>query len=162
MDRKLIDQYEAGGGALLRSIDGLTESDLLKVPPPDANVGKWSIQQIVIHLMDADLIWTSRMKCIIAEDHPQILGYDETKFAANLLYDRQDAKMAIQIFDLNRRQFARVLRKLPESAFTRTGHHNERGDISLADSVQAIVQHLDGHLKFIHKKRELFGKPIKK
>ena len=53
MDPKLIDLYESGGGKLQRSITGLSNEDLLWIPPLDAQIGLWSIQQIVIHLIDA-------------------------------------------------------------------------------------------------------------
>jgi hypothetical protein len=161
MDPKLIDQYESGGNKLQKAITGLSSQDLLWVPPPDAQIGLWSIQQVVIHLMDADLIGTNRMKSIIAEDHPTILGYDESKFAASLFYEAQNAESAIGLLDLNRRQFAKVLRKLPDSSFSRTGQHNERGSITLGQCLQWRVEHIDHHLNFVFKKREKLAKLLK-
>jgi hypothetical protein len=161
MDPKLIDQYESGGSKLQKAITGLSSQDLLWVPPPDARIGLWSIQQVVIHLVDADLIGTNRMKSIIAEENPAILGYDETKFAASLFYEAQNAESSIGLLDLNRRQFAKVLRKLPDSSFSRTAQHNERGTITLGQCVQWRVEHIDHHLGFISKKREKLGKPLK-
>jgi len=162
MDRNLIDEYEHGGEILARAIDGLLQADLLAAPPAGAaDIGSWTIQQIIIHLMDADLVWTARMKSIIAEDHPQILGYDESKFAARLFYDLQDAQQAVRIFDLNRKMFARVLRKLSDSAFARTGTHNERGEITLDAAVQAMVQHVPHHVNFIRLKRDKLGNPMR-
>jgi hypothetical protein len=161
VDTQLIDKYETGGRLLRTSIIGLGKDDLLWIPPPSPDLGSWSIQQIVLHLMDADLIWSERMKSIIAEDNPQIIGYDESKYAAGLFYDRQDASRAVELFDLNRRQFTIVLRKLPQSAFTRTGNHSERGPITLAQSVQYMVEHVDHHIQFINKKRNKMGKPLK-
>lgn len=160
MDRKnLIEEYEAGARALAQAIDGLSSRDLLIPPPADVpGIGAWSIQQVVIHLMDSDLIATARMKCIIAEDHPQIIGYDESKFAANLFYDLQDTQAAVRIFDLNRKLFATVLRKLPDSAFSRTATHNERGEITLDSGLRSIVHHLSHHLDFIRRKRQKLGK----
>ena len=161
MDRKTIDEYESGGEKLKAAIAGMTKQDLLWAPPPDAPVGRWSIQQIVIHLMDADLVWAERMKRIIAEENPLIIGYDESKFSVNLFYAEQDAQNSINILDLNRRQFTVVLRKLPDSAFARTGCHNERGFITLAQSVEGMAWHIDHHIGFIHKKRDKLGKPLK-
>ncbi|HEX4053330.1 MAG TPA: DinB family protein [Tepidisphaeraceae bacterium] len=158
MDRKWIDQYESGGEKLQKAVAGLSKQDLLWTPPADAGIGRWSIQQIVIHLMDSDLIWASRMKSIIAEENPTILGYNESKFTDNLFYADQDAEAATRLFDLNRHQFARVLRKLPDSAFSRTGQHNERGTITLGQSLQGIAEHVDHHLGFIRKKRDQLGK----
>src|SRR5687767_15967180 len=126
MDRELIEHYAAGGEKLAMAIRGLTREDLLAVPAADAGpeVGKWSIQQVVIHCMDSDLIATDRIKRMIAEDNPSLIGYDENKFVQNLFYDEQPAELAAQIIELNRKQFANVLRRLPESALQRKGTHN--------------------------------------
>ena len=161
MDRKIVEQYESGGDKLKAAIAGLSKQEMLWTPTPEAGIGNWSIQQIVLHLLDADLIWAARMKCIVAEENPVILGYDESKFAASLLPEEQDADNAVRIFDLNRRQFTRVLRKLPDSAFSRTGRHIELGVITLGQIVQREVEHVDHHLNFIRKKRDKLGKPLK-
>lgn len=155
--QELIEQYAAGGARLIASIAGLTEAELKSFPVP----GTWSIQQIVVHMADSDMIWVFRMKRMIAEERPLMMGYDESDFAANLLCDEQSAADAVTLFDLNRRQFARVLRKLPTAALERKGIHSERGEISVVDSIKTMVEHVDHHLNFIHKKRALLGKPLK-
>jgi DinB superfamily len=161
MDRKIIDAFETGGKKLRNAIAGLTPKDLLWVPPPGAGIGRWSIQQVVLHLMDDELIWTSRMKTIIAEENPQILGFDESKFAANLFPEEQDAQAAVDIVELNRPLFAAVLRKLPEAAFARTGRHNDLGSFTLEQAVQWTTEHLEHHVLYIALKRARLGKPLK-
>ena len=160
MDAKQIEHYAAGGEKLSLAIRGLTREDLLAVPGADANVGKWSIQQVVIHCMDSDLIATDRLKRMIAEDNPSLIGYDENRFVQNLYYAEQPADVAVQIVDLNRKVFAEVLRRLPSSAWDRKGTHNERGPINVAGYLKSTVDHLDHHLNFIHKKRAHMGKEM--
>jgi len=152
----LIDKYEQGGEQLLLAIRGLTRDDLLAVPIP----GKWSTQQVVLHLMDSDLIAADRMKRVIAEDNPTLIGYDENRFATGLRYEDQDAATAAKILDMNRKLFAPVLRKLPDSAFARTGNHNERGKVTLLNLLETYAHHLEHHLKFIHEKRAAMGKEM--
>jgi len=160
MDPKLIEKFAAGGEQLSMAIRGLTREDLLAVPAPDANVGKWSIQQVVIHCMDSDLIAVDRIKRMVAEENPSLIGYDENKFVQNLFYDEQDAEIAVQLVDLNRKQFARVLRKLPDAALQRKGTHNERGPLTAGKYIQSTIEHLDHHLTFIHAKRANMGKEM--
>jgi len=160
MDPKLIEKFAAGGEQLSMAIRGLTREDLLAVPAPDANVGKWSIQQVVIHCMDSDLIAVDRIKRMVAEENPSLIGYDENKFVQNLFYDEQDAEIAVQLVDLNRKKFARVLRKLPDAALQRKGTHNERGVQTAGKYIQFTIEHLDHHLKFIHAKRANMGKEM--
>lgn len=150
----LIHEYEIGGERLRNSIKGLTLEDLLAYPVP----GTWSIQEIVIHLMDSDLIGADRMKRIAAMERPQLIGYDESAFIQKLFPSEQSAADAVVVFDLNRKLFAKTLRKLPPETFERTGQHNEIGTVSLKDMLAKYVKHLDHHLKFIVDKREKLGK----
>ena len=161
MDRKRIVEFESGGQKLARAIDGLNRRELLWVPPPGAGIGLWTIQQVVLHLRDDELIWTERMKRMIAEDNPTILNYDESKFAAKLFPEEQDAQAAVQILDLNRRLFAAVLRKLPDSAFERAGQHDDLGVFTLGQAVVWTVEHLDHHIHYIALKRQKIGKALK-
>jgi hypothetical protein len=157
---QLIDHYETGAEKLSLAIRGLTREDLLAVPDPAANVGRWSIQQVVIHCMDSDLVSTDRMKRMIAEDNPTLLGYDENKYVAGLFYNEQPVEDAVRIIDLSRKTFAKVLRKLPPEAFERTGVHNERGRLTVGSYLKAVVDHLEHHIRFIHDKRAYMGKEM--
>lgn len=154
MSPSLIDQYEAGGAKLRQAIQNLTPEDLRAFPVPNT----WSIQQIVLHLVDTDLVLADRMKRVIAEDNPPLIGFDETRFAQRLAYHDQPAADAVTLFDLNRRLFSRVLRSLPPTAFERTGVHNQRGPLTLAQILQTSIRHLDHHLKFLYDKRALLKK----
>ncbi len=157
MHEELIEQYAQGGEKMRLAIRGLTEEDLRSFPVP----GTWfPFSRIaVMHVMrQRRLISADRMKRIIAEDNPTLIGYDETKFSKNLYYDDQSAADAITILDMNRKLFAQVLHRLPEEAFKRTGMHNERGKVALGQYLQSTVNHLEHHLKFVYEKREKLGK----
>ena len=154
MDRSLIDQYLKGSDDLRMAVRGLEREDLLAHPVP----GTWSIQEIVIHLADSDLVISERMKRVIAEDNPPLIGFDESKFVRNLHYAEQSVEDAVNLLELNRRQMARVLAKLSDSAFDRKGTHNERGVMTLETLLRGAVTHLAHHLKFVVDKREKLGK----
>ena len=154
MDATMISDYLSAAPKMRQAVAGLSTADLNAHPIP----GTWSIQQIIIHLMDADLIWTDRAKCVIAEDNPPLIGYDESKFAAKLHYELWPVDEAITIFELNRKNFAKVLQSLPAATFERKGTHNEAGELRLADMIPRMIRHVDHHLKFVHEKRKLLGK----
>jgi hypothetical protein len=162
MNEQLIEQFAGGGEKLSLAIRGLTREDLLWTPDEmDAKtIGKWSIQQVVIHSVDSDLVCSDRLKRMIAEHNPTLIGYDENKWVANLFYDDQDAEDAVELLDANRKLFATVLRKLPESAWSRKGNHNERGEIAVGGYLKSTVEHLEHHISFIHKKRAKMGKEM--
>jgi uncharacterized damage-inducible protein DinB len=148
MNAQTIDDYEAGGTKLEQAIRGLTGEDLLASPPSEPEIGKWTIQQVVLHLCDSDLVYAERMKRVIAEENP------------TLHYAEQSAEDAVTLLATVRRQMARILRKLPESAFARSGNHTEYGKRTLAHLVEGAVKHLDHHIAFIHKKRAAMGKEM--
>jgi hypothetical protein len=98
------------------------------------------------------------MKRVIAEDRPQLLAFDENRWVTGLHYELQSAPDAADLFALNRRLLAGVLRVLPDAAFARAGVHSERGEMTLETIVQFAVNHLEHHLKFLYEKREKLGK----
>jgi uncharacterized damage-inducible protein DinB len=156
MDRSLIEQFVAGSAKLRRAVEGLTPAELRAKPGP----GKWSIQEIVIHLVDSDSIAIDRMKRILSEDNPPLLYADETAYVDRLYTDEQSVEDALTLFDVGRRQFARILRKLPDDAFRRRGTHNRKGEVTVGQMVADYVKHVDDHLKFVIAKRANLGKPL--
>ncbi len=157
MNSEVINAYANGAGAVLEAIQGLSADDFRATPVPNT----WSIGQIVLHLMDSDLIASDRMKRIIAEENPSLIGYNESAFAGKLFYDKQDPFQAAELFRMNRQMTALIFRNLPAAAFSRVGTHNERGRVTLGDMLASYVEHLEHHLAFIRQKRELLGKPLK-
>ncbi len=154
MNDPIISDYERGGKLVGEAIAGLSHEQLLAHPVP----GTWSIQEIVVHLMDSELIAIDRMKRIIAMENPQLIGYDETAFSKKLFYDEVSAADAVTILDLSFKNFAKVLRKIPAESWKRKGIHNERGAISLEEYLASMVKHRDHHLKFVRDKRKMLGK----
>jgi uncharacterized damage-inducible protein DinB len=154
MNNDLIQRYEEGAGELTSAVAGLTRNEFLALPIP----GTWSIQQIVIHVLDADLVVTDRMKRTIAEENPTLMSFDESAWVKNLHYDEWSADDAVTIFELNRRNFAKLLRKLPEAAFERVGTHSEKGPMTLRQMIEMITSHARHHLKFVKDKRTILDK----
>jgi hypothetical protein len=154
VNRALIDQYEAGATHPAKAIEGLSKADLNAFPV----AGMWSIQQVILHLLDSDLVGADRIKRVISEPNPILYAYDENLWTKNLSYERLDPALACEIFRLNRLMIASILRNLPDAAFARTGNHTERGVESLEDLVTGYTDHLAHHLKFVREKRQKLGR----
>lgn len=158
MDRSLIDAYETAPAKLRAAVKGLTREELTARPGP----GKWSILEVAIHIVDSDMISIDRMKRILIEDNPALLYADETAYVDKLFTHDQDLEDALTLLEIGRRQWARVLRRLPDSAFERTGQHNRSGTVTVGAMVPSYIKHIDDHLKYILEKREKLGKPLAK
>ena len=150
---ELTDAYLAGVGELRAAVAGMTREQLTARPVP----GKWSTLEVVAHLADFDPVYAERMKRVIALERPSLLGADESLFARSLAYQERDPEEEFALMDLTRKQMARILRTLPDSALERVGVHNERGEKTLADLLTGVVDHVRSHLPHVHEKRKALG-----
>jgi hypothetical protein len=156
MTPELIDEFERSPARLRASTEGLTDAELKARPVP----GKWSILEVVVHIADSDAIAIDRMKRMLIEDNPPLLYADETAYVQKLFTHDQSLEDALLLLEIGRRQFARVLRKLPPEAFARTGAHNKSGTKTVGGMVQGYINHIDEHMPFIAEKRAALGKPM--
>lgn len=150
---ELIAAYLEGPKVLRQAVAAMTRDQLLARPVP----GKWSTLEVVCHLADFDPILADRMKRVIAEDKPTLIGADEKRFAAALAYHDRDVEEELTIIDKTRQQLARILCKLPNEALSRVGIHNERGPRTLEQLLTTTINHIPHHVKFIHEKRQALG-----
>lgn len=151
MDRSVIEKYVAGGKQLKDAYEGLTKQELFAIPIPNT----WSLHQIAVHMMDSDLIGSDRMKRIACMDKPLLIGYDETGFNNLPGIEDIDTFEAIELFAKNRVFTGKILSKLSDETFSRYGIHSEKGKVTLQEMVNNYIQHLDGHLDWISKKRKM-------
>jgi hypothetical protein len=149
----MIDAYLAGPRELRRSVAGMSPEQLRARPVP----GKWSTLEVVCHLADFDPILADRMKRVIAEERPQLIGADENRFVAALAYQDRDLEEELTIVERTRSQLARILRTLDEDALARVGVHSERGPRTLEQLLETATNHIPHHLKFIAEKRKALG-----
>jgi hypothetical protein len=150
---QLIDNYLSGVALLRQAVAGMSREQLLARPI----AGKWSTQEVVCHLADFDPILADRMKRVIAEDRPTLVGADENRFAAALAYGDRDVAEELAIIEQTRRQMARILHTLPAEALGRVGVHNERGPRTLEQLLTTAANHIPHHVKFIQEKRQALG-----
>lgn len=156
MSLEIVERYAAGGPLLSYAAQGLTREQEQARPGP----GTWSIAELVVHLLDCDLVYADRMKYIIAEENPTLLAFDENGWITALDAQNMPVEEAVNLLVANRHWMTRILRKLPESAFARSGMHTERGRLTLADCVVTMANHIDHHLKFLYGKRANLGVSI--
>ena len=86
---------------------------------------------------------------------PRLDTYDETQFANMLHCHELELDDVCEAFRRNRRLTAQMLRATPETDFDRVADHPEVGDLSLGRLVRIYVHHLDYHVEYIRRKREM-------
>ena len=140
--------------ALPRSIDGLSPQQLLQPERP----GKWSIGQTLQHLADSEVVWAWRMRLILAQDRPQLTGYDQDLWAERLHYDKVDPSDALELFGVLRRANLRLVEQASPADLKRTGIHVERGEESLEHLRRLYAGHDLLHLRQIERIRGAVGR----
>lgn len=150
MQSPLVDRYLDGFRALREATAGVSREQQLLRPVP----GRWSILEVVCHLSDMELVFTDRMKRVIAEDRPTFFDADPDVFAHGLAYHERSLPEELTLIELSRRQMARILGSLPAEALTRTGTHSTAGPLTLEQLLTKVTDHLNHHVQFILEKRQ--------
>jgi DinB superfamily len=149
----LLDAYLEGPDRLRSAVSGVGRKQLIARPIP----GKWSVLEVVCHLADTDANIAHRIKRLLSEDRPAFDRVQPDLMQAALAYHERDVEEELTLFDVGRRQIARILTASPAGAWERTGVVGDRGDRSVAQMVDGAVQHLAHHLAFVAEKRRALG-----
>jgi uncharacterized damage-inducible protein DinB len=144
-DREPMTVVRATPAALRRAIEGLSIEQLRRPEQP----GKWSIAHVLQHLADSDLVWGWRVRLILAQDRPQLTGYDQDLWADRLHYDKSDPAMSLETFDVLRRANLRLLDRATPEDLKRVGVHVERGEETIGHLLRLYAGHDLLHLNQI-------------
>ena len=148
-DRDPSDVLREMPSALSRAIEGLSPQQLRQSEAP----GKWSINQILQHLADSELVGSWRMRLIVAQDRPPLTGYDQDLWAERLNYRDGDPEEALERFSVLRRATMTLLDRATPDDLERVGVHSERGDESLGHLRRLYAGHDLLHLRQIARVR---------
>ena len=137
-----IAAYESTPTRVREAIGGLSNEQLLLRPTPE----EWSIAEIILHLPDSENFGYERLRRTIAEEKPALQAYPESIWAERLGYRQQDRRLALDLFEAQRRASTALIKQLPEEAWVRTGIHSERGEMTLHEVFLTYLNHGEDHL----------------
>jgi len=144
----LIDQYEDGFAAVSAALEAITDAELEVREAP----GEWSPREIVHHLADSEMTSALRLRLLIAQDAPTLLGYDQEAFVRHLYPDRPIAP-SLAAFEAARAATAPILRRLSEEQWRRAGTHSESGRYTVEDWLRIYGVHAHDHADQIRRAR---------
>ncbi|MHB8571344.1 MAG: DinB family protein [Candidatus Dormibacteria bacterium] len=144
--RELIARYAEGPGVIREAIARLSEADLDR-PAPD---GGWTARQVVHHLADSELASAIRLRRLVAEDSPAIIGYDEGEYARRLHYDRP-LEPSLQAIEGARTSTVSILESMSDEEWGRSGTHSEMGPYSVTGWLQIYAAHCHDHAEQIRR-----------
>jgi hypothetical protein len=140
----LIAQYRAGPQVL---------ADAIAQAPPDRldvtqQPGEWTPREIIHHVADSETTSYIRLRRLLAEERPEIQGYDEMAFARKLHYDRPIAN-SLAVIHAVRNASAELLATLSEEEWQREGTHSDSGRYTIEDWLQIYAAHCHDHAEQI-------------
>jgi hypothetical protein len=146
----LIRRYEEGPARLRAAYE--------KVPPEARQwrpaAGKWSAHEVVCHAADSEANGALRIRYLVAEPKPTIVGYDQAVWAVALDYEAAPVEPAMATVEAVRANTAALLRRLPEKAWSAEGTHSESGRYTAQDWLKIYAEHLEKHSRQIDRNLE--------
>lgn len=131
----------AGPEAMERLVAEAGESLRVR-PEPD----EWSVIECLAHLTDSELITAARVRWILAEDEPDIVGYDQDLWVSKLSQVDEDPAMLIAVFGAVRRWNLEQWARATPADRERIGRHRERGPESYGLTFRLAAGHDRVHL----------------
>jgi hypothetical protein len=122
---------------------GTVPAPILAVPEAP---GKWAIRDVFAHLADSELMGGVRLRMVLAQDRPTLIGYDQDLWSDRLRYSDVDVRRALEQFAVLRRSNLRLWENLSPADLARVGLHNERGEESLGHMRNLYAGHDILHL----------------
>lgn len=163
------DEIKAYVSAVLGLIEGRDPLDVLRATPSLFNAaldqlgsadvrrpeapGKWSVNEVLQHMADSELVFGWRIRLLLAHDRPAITGYDQDRWAERLRYAEGDPRDAMERFTVQRRANLRLLERASPDDLKRVGVHAERGEETLAHIIRLYAGHDLLHVRQIDRIR---------
>lgn len=155
----LLDVYASGPARLKQAVEALSEEELSVFPFE----GKWSIKEIVFHVLDAELVGSIRFRQTITQSDVHLPFYNQEIWTKEMEYQQRDIyalNEALEMFRLLRAANTRLLRSVTENQWQLSAYHPERGEITLRQLLELYADHGERHIEQVLARRRLFGNNI--
>lgn len=156
---KLLIVFEKGPARVRHAIEGLSCEELAT----QARKGKWSIQEIVLHLADAEIMGATRIRQCYAEPGCRFSTYNQNIWADIMSYrhlHEPAVRHAVKLFEALRNSTVSIFRRCTNIDWRKTGYHAEQGYITLRNLLELYADHSERHIGQMLTIREILGKPL--
>lgn len=120
-DENLIEGFKRQTNETLTLLSSLTDEQWKHSYAP----GKWTIAQLVIHLMDTERMFCYRSLAFARGDQNELHGYDEDLYAANCGADKRSGKSIMEEYIVVRTATVALFSNLPADKLDNTGIANK-------------------------------------
>lgn len=147
-----IENYLQTAVKIRQSVQGLSDEQLRWQPGP----GKWSISEIVGHLVDSNIVNSYRIRKIISEPVSPIATFAHEEWVSQQRFNETDLAEILDVYDALTRYNALLLRKLDEEQWLRIGMKPNE-PISVAHIIDRFIcNHVNEHLGQIERNKAAY------
>ncbi|HVO81764.1 MAG TPA: DinB family protein [Terriglobales bacterium] len=150
--KKHLDEAETSPKLIAAAVSGLPDKTLRYKPAPD----KWCILEILGHLADIEIVYSYRLRQMLADQDPVIAPMDQDAWARNLGYLQESPAELVAAYGLNRYGTLRLLRRLKAQDLEKGAFHPEhKRKVTVAEYVGMMSKHGPDHLEQIERLKKL-------
>ncbi len=136
-------EVQASTPAALRALVADAGDDVRTPPEP----GEWSVIECLGHIADGELVASTRYRWIIAQEAPDMIGYDQASWVARLGHRDDDPAGLLAWFEALRTANLGLWARFGATAGARLGMHRERGPESYDLTFRIAAGHDRIHLE---------------
>jgi uncharacterized damage-inducible protein DinB len=136
-------------GTTLKALRKVSDEDSLKRYTPE----KWSVREVLGHLIDAERIFAYRALCIARNDRTELPGFEQDDYVPAAQFDLRPWADLLEEFDAVRHSNVLMFRGLGREAWQRQGVVNGNA-MSVRAAAYVIAGHELHHMRVLH---EMYG-----
>jgi uncharacterized damage-inducible protein DinB len=140
-DGMVLDHLEKGLQQMIAFVEPLTEEQLLYRYAE----GKWSIKEVLVHLMDVERVFSYRALCAAREDRTNLPGFDHNAYVPHSGADNRTKNSLLDEYRTLRASTLAFFNGLEEEALFRVGMASGQPCTASA-MVHMITGHEQHHL----------------
>jgi hypothetical protein len=148
---EVLAEFAVFPGRLVAVVQGARPDALERPPAP----GHWSALQVLGHLRDAALVYALRFRFIALNAETFMPNMDEERWVAEGRETLADIPALLETIVASRADITRLLGRLDDATWAKTGRHEVLGDVALEEYVRHQVVHERGHLAQLRAALEL-------
>jgi uncharacterized damage-inducible protein DinB len=149
--KELNDAMNNDSASVIKYLEGIPEEKSEYRYGP----GKWSIKEVVQHLIDAERIFCYRSLSFARKDKTPLPGFDENRYAENSNANKRKWKDLVDEFKSVRNSTQKLFASFDEEQLNASGTSNGKSNYVLAFGF-IIIGHSLHHIKIL-KERYLAG-----
>lgn len=125
-----------------RLLGARSESELKHRPAP----GKWSLYEIVMHLVETQDVFIERATRMLVEDKPAIKSFTPDTARQEGWYLTQNFKSRLQTFKEQRSTFIALLKTFTDEQWKAEGRHEGYARYTIEQCTESLMRHEEHHL----------------